>query len=87
MGDPMVQFVAWCSAAAFAIAFLEQMRGNSRGADRYVVVALVAMLVGVIVLAVNDANGDPLDNCRESGSVQMVHIDGGWQCVPPGQES
>lgn len=82
-----MQFLVWCSAAAFALAFLEQMRGNSRGADRYMVVALVAMLAGVITLAVNDVNGDPLNNCRETGGIQMVYVDGGWQCVPPGQES
>lgn len=85
MDDPIVQFLVWCSAAAFAIAFLEQMRGSHRGSSRYVVVALAAMLAGLIVIAINDVNGDPLDNCRETGSTQMVHIDGGWQCVPPQQ--
>lgn len=87
MSDPIVQFMVWVSAVAVALAFLGQMRADRRSADAWAFMALVAMLVGLGVIAYNDVNGDPLDNCRQIGSTQMVHIDGGWQCVPPGQES
>lgn len=69
-----------------ALAAWEHSVGDRPKCAAAVLAAMVAFLMGLGIMAVDSINADPLDNCRESGSYQMVYIDDGWQCVPPDQE-
>lgn len=86
MDDPIVQAIVWTWATMLALAVWEHSIDNRRAAALAVLAAMTCFVAGVITMSVNDTGGDPLTGCRESGSYQMVYIDGGWQCVPPGQE-
>ena len=86
MSNPFVQAVAWLWLVVVALAFFEQLQGKRQAATAMMTISMIVALVGVIVMAVTDVRGDPLNNCRETGGSQMVYVDGGWQCVPPGQE-
>lgn len=87
MHEPSIQAALLVAVAFLAWAFLADRWGDRRTSKAVAVLAACALLTALLSMAVFDIAGDPLRVCLESGGVQMVHVDGGWQCVPADQMS
>lgn len=76
------------AAVLAVIAAREGVRWIARMWVSVMMVAAVAAMIAMVVGAARDEppSVDRLQACSETGSVQMVSIDGRWTCVPPGQE-
>lgn len=85
MADPGVQALLWVWATLVVMALV--VREDRRFAGLLMILAIGVLAAGAVMMASNEAAVAPWDACLKLGGSQMVHIDGGWQCVPPGQES